>query len=53
MGGRLGLWKGICWDRVLKKDCGWLNMVEFLLGGNWVCARVGQGGFLENFRDGS
>ena len=38
MGDRLGVWKGVCWDRFLKKECGWVNMMEVCVGGNWVCA---------------
>ena len=29
MGGRMGVWKGVFWGRVLKKDCGWVNMMEY------------------------
>ena len=35
----MGAWKGVCWGRVFKKECGWVNMMEIFLGGNWVCAR--------------
>ena len=38
MGGRLGVWKGVCWDRVFLKEFGWVNMMEVCLGADWVCA---------------
>ena len=38
MGGRVGVWKGMYWGRVFKKECGWVNMLEVCLGGNWICA---------------
>ena len=34
MGDRMGVWKGMCWYKVLKKECGWVNMTEVCLGGN-------------------
>ena len=41
MGDRLGVWKGVCWDINLKKECGWVNMMEVFLGGNRLCAQDG------------
>ena len=35
------VWKGVCWDGVLKKDCDWVNMLEVCLGGKYVYARDG------------
>ena len=33
----------------LKKECGWVNMLEVCLGGNWVCAQDGTWRFPEKF----
>ena len=45
----MGVWKGMCWDRVLKNECGWVNTMEFCLGGNWICARDGTWRFPGQF----
>ena len=33
----------------LKKECGWVNMMEFCLGVNWVCAQDGPWRFPGKF----
>ena len=33
----------------LKKECGWVHMMEIFWSGNWVCAQDGPWRFSGNF----